>query len=120
MTDFKYEAQAKRGEPMPDGLDWSEQGAYQAVALLTARYRLGSVTADQAKTEMGYIRKCFSKSIEQEKFIYKMAKLRLDIELALCAFNKDETLDNAKKMRDVLTGMHRLTDDERKALAALL
>lgn len=117
MQTFEHEAQAKRGEPMPDGLSWSEQGAYQATALLTARYKIGSLDAEQAKKEMLEIRNAYSKSVDREKYIYHVAQLWVDIELAAMQFNKDETVENARLMRDVIYGFKRLSGEQRNKMA---
>lgn len=42
---YSWENAAKRNQPMPDGLSSAEQRAFQSLALLTARYKLGGLRA---------------------------------------------------------------------------
>lgn len=116
MQSFKYEQQAKRNEPMPDGLNFVEQLVYQSIALLTSRYRLGQLDAEQAKREMLQIKKQYEKNADRDKYIEHCAQLWIDIELTACAFNKDETIENARQMRDVIYGQKRFAEEERNKL----
>lgn len=114
--EFKYEQQAKHNEPMPDGLNFVEQMTYQSIALLTSRYRIGQLDAEQAKREMLAIKKQYAQNADRDKYIAHCAQLWIDIELSACAFNKDETIENARAMRDVVYGQKRFAEEERNRL----
>lgn len=114
--DFKYEMQAKRNDPMPDNLDYVEQMTYQSIAFLARRYRLGQLDAEQAKREMTAIKKQYERNVDREKYIAHCAQLWIDIELAATAFNKNETIENARMLRDVIYGQRRFAEEERNRL----
>lgn len=90
-----YEKQAQRGDEMPSGLNYPDQLMYQALALLYARYRINSITRDQAAAEK-------KKLLEN----YRIYKLQWDMgdewtriikatELARAEYRKNRTLENA-------------------------
>ena len=51
MSSLPYEAQAARGEPMPEGLKFPDMVMYQALAALYGRYRMKTITRDRASFE---------------------------------------------------------------------
>lgn len=116
MSNFKYEMQAKRNEQMPDGLSLVDQAAYQSIAHLTSRYLLGQIDADGAKREMNIIKREYEKNQSREKYIFHCAQLWIDIELAATAFNKNETIENARQMRDIIYGQKRFAEEERNRM----
>ena len=113
MTDLPYEMEPKRGDPMPDGLTWAQRLCYQSVALLTARYRSGEVSADMAKREMLDIKNRYLDAVSRERYIQHCADLFRDIEYAAIMYNKERTLDAADEMRNVIYGLVRYTEEER-------
>lgn len=105
---YAWEAQAKRNAPMPDGLKQSEQLAYQALALLTARYRLGAVDAEQAKAERRQIDKQYVINSANEGFIKWVVDLRTRIEIAHDRYRLDPTAENAEQLSKVIDGFVRI------------
>ena len=112
---FAYELQAKRGEPMPDGLSLVEQAGYQAVANLTARYKAGAVTAEQAKAESMAIDKAVRDGLVRERYIKHTSDLWADVEYAAIQYRKEPTIEHANEVMDIIYGFLRYTEEERAA-----
>lgn len=90
-----FEAQAKAGEPMPDGLSESEIAVYQSIACLAARYRLGRVSAEQSQREMAQIRKAYDHAQIVKRETKHMADFWSSLGAALMRYGTDRTLENA-------------------------
>lgn len=114
---FPYEQEAKRGEPMPEGLGWAEQAGYQALANLTARYRAGAISAEQARTESAEIDRAVMNGYTHERYIKHVAELYRDIEWAAMQYKDNKTIENADRMLDVIYGFLRYSEEERAAHA---
>lgn len=113
---FLYEKQAKSGEPMPDGLTMPEQMYYQALALLSARYKFGAISAEDSVREKRLLEREYKNMLGKEKYISAAVTLWANIENASVAFAKDPTIENAYKMHEAVYGRvlaHREGDDER-------
>ena len=98
---------------MPDGLTWAERLCYQSVAMLTARYKAGDVTADRAQKEMRDIKNRYMDAVSRERYIQHCVDLFRDVEYAATKYNKERTLEAADEMRNVIYGLVRYTEEER-------
>ncbi len=107
MNRYTWENAAKRNQPMPDGLSSAEQRAFQSLALLTARYKLGGLTAEQAVKE----RKEIDRAYEHDAFCDKLndwhIRFTKNIELAHARYRKKRTIENANVLSDVIDGFIR-------------
>lgn len=99
-----YERAAMRGDPMPSGMEFPDQVMYQALSLLYARYRIGSVSRDQASSEK---RRMLA---EYENFLFRWhmgsrwANILKATEVAHTNYTKERTLENADALSAVLNG----------------
>jgi len=105
---YPWEKQAKMGEPMPDGLKQSEQLAYQALAYLTARYKLKKIDAEQAKAERKKIDQQYAINSANEGYIKWVTDLRTRIEIAHDRYRLDPTAENAELLSKVIDGFVRI------------
>ena len=104
---YSWEMLAKCNQPMPDGLSSAEQRAFQSLALLTARYKLGGLTAEQAVKE----RKEIDRAYEHDAYCGKLndwhIRLTKNIEIAHARYRKERTIENADILSDVIDGFVR-------------
>lgn len=105
---FPWENKAKRCEPMPDGLKQSEQLAYQSIALLAARYRLGGLSDEQAVADRKKIDQRYLIDAANEGYIQWTVELRKRIEIAQSKYRKERTIESADLLSDVLDGFVRI------------
>ena len=105
---YAWEADAKRNAPMPAGLSASEQLAYQSIAALVARWRMGAVTADQARKERKQIDQRYLIDKANEGYIQWTVELRKRIEIAQSKYRKERTIEAADLLSDVLDGFVRV------------
>ena len=105
---YAWEAQAKRNAPMPAGLSASEQLAYQSIAALVARFRMGVVSAEQAKKERKQIDQRLLIGKANEGYIKWTVELRKRIEIAQSNYRRERTVEAADRMSDVLDGFVRI------------
>ena len=103
-----WEADAKRNAPMPRGLSQSEQNAYQALALLTARYRAGYISAEAAKRERAEIDRAFLVRLAGDNANTWTVELRKRIEIAHAKYRKERTIEAANLLSDVIDGFVRV------------
>lgn len=100
-----YEKQAMRGDPMPNGLNYPNQLLYQALALLYARYRMGTVTREQAATE----KKSLLDNYRVYQFQWDMGDRWVEVikktELARSEYRKNRTLENADALVKCIDGI---------------
>lgn len=104
---FPWEADAKANKPMPAGLKASEQVAYQALAHLTARWRLGVVSSEQAIKERKQIDQRYLIDAANEGYIQWTVDVRRRVEMAVNRFRREPSIANANVMADVLDGFVR-------------
>ena len=104
---FPWENKAKRCEPMPDGLKQSEQLAYQSIALLAARYRLGGLSDEQAVADRKKIDQRYLIDAANEGYIQWTVDVRRRVEMAVNRFRREPSIANANVMADVLDGFVR-------------
>ena len=104
---FPWENKAKRCEPMPDGLKQSEQLAYQSIALLAARYRLGGLSDEQAVADRKKIDQRYLIDAANEGYIQWTVDVRRRVEIAVNQFRREPSIANANVMADVLDGFVR-------------
>lgn len=105
---FPWENKAKRCEPMPDGLKQSEQLAYQSIALLAARYRLGGLSDEQAIKDRKKIDQRYLIDAANEGYIQWTVDLRKRIEIAQSNYRRERTVEAADVLSDVLDGFVRV------------
>ena len=105
---FIWENKAKRCEPMPDGLKQSEQLAYQSIALLAARYRLGGLSDEQAIKDRKKIDQRYLIDAANEGYIKWVCDLRKRIEIAQSKYRLERTIEAADLLSDVLDGFVRV------------
>jgi len=105
---FPWENKAKRCEPMPDGLKQSEQLAYQSIALLAARYRLGGLSDEQAIKDRKKIDQRYLIDSANEGYIQWTVDLRKRIEVAQSKYRLERTIEAADLLSDVLDGFVRI------------
>lgn len=101
---FEYERQAKAGEPMPEGLTMAEQMYYQSLALLSARYRYGGISAEDSVKEKRLLEREYLNMKGKERYISASVMLWMDVESAATAFAKEQTMENAYKMYEAIYG----------------
>ncbi len=101
---FVYENEAKSGAPMPDGLTAAEQMYYQSLALLSARYRFGGISAEDSVKEKRLIEREYLNMKGKERYVSASVMLWADVESAAIAFAKDQTIENAYKMYEAIYG----------------
>ena len=102
-----WEKQAQRGDPMPDGLEYPDQVLYQALAHLYARYRMKTITREQASIE----KKKLLEEYELYKFWDGLEKEWVEIirltELARAEFRKNPTVENGWKLIQIIEGRNK-------------
>lgn len=101
---FPYENEAKSGAPMPDGLTAAEQMYYQSLALLSARFRFGNISAEDSIKEKKKLEQEFMNMKAKERYTSASVMLWLDVENAATAFAKGQTMENAYKMHEAIYG----------------
>ncbi len=104
MINFQYERQAKANEPMPEGLELIDQWCYQSISFLTARYRLGQISGDEAAREMKAIKKQYNEMAAEMKYVKHCTALWSNVEGAAMRFNDNPTIENAYEMRKAIYG----------------
>ena len=105
---FSWETSAKRNAPMPAGLPASEQLAYQSIAALVARYRMGAVSVEQAQKERKQIDQRSLIDSANEGSIKWTVDLRRRIDIAQSRYRKERTDEAADLLSDVLDGFVRI------------
>lgn len=113
MKPYPYDKQAKQQLPMPEGLTIVEQATYQAISFLAARYTLGKISSEQAVKEYKSIIHQYEQLSADERLIHHYAQLTKDIEIVSLRFKKEQTLEAANLMYDILYGFTRLTEKDR-------
>lgn len=108
---YSWENAAKRNQPMPDGLSSAEQRAFQSLALLTTRYKLGGLTAEQAVKERKEIDRAYEHDAYCEKLNDWHISLTKNIEIAHARYRKERTIEAADMLSDVIDGFVREVHD---------
>lgn len=107
--DFTWEKEAAMGMPMPDGLVTCEQHAFQAMALLYARFNAGNIPRERAADEKKQIKRQLELAYEDDNFrdnlCYRHEKLLRMTEATKTLCRKEPTPENATKLCDVLDGL---------------
>lgn len=92
MADYRFDWEpiAMRGEEMPDGLSLVEQLAFQTMAKLYGRYKLGLITREQGHIEKGKLVFCADRAVKADKAAHDLAAwhagLRKEVEGAQNAY----------------------------------
>lgn len=105
---YTWELSAKRNDPMPDGLSLTEQMAYQTLAELTARYKMGAVSAEQAKHERQELDRAFVIRLAGDNAAKWMTDFRAKIEIAHDRYRLNPTAENAEVLSKVIDGFVRI------------
>ena len=107
--DFMWEKEAAMGLPMPDGLTVCEQHAFQAMAILYARYNSGGIPREKAANEKKQIKRALELAYHDDNFrdnlCYHHEKLMKMTETAKTDCRKNPAPENAIKLCDVLDGL---------------
>lgn len=106
---FPYEKQAMRGEPMPKDLSLADQMAYQTLASMHSRFRIGAITREQGADEKKTLSYTYNRAVEQRErevnLLKYHAELNTRIEHAANAYAKNRTIENADLLYKALYGM---------------
>lgn len=105
---FPWETEAKKNAPMPPGLPQADQLAYQSIALLVGRYRMGLVSADQAVRERKEIDAAYVKATALDGYRQWTVRFHKGVQVAHSKYRKERTLENADLLSDVIDGFVRL------------
>lgn len=109
MIEFPWERDAMGGQPTPKGLPLTDQKAYQALASLYGRYRMGLIDRATGSIEKARILAEWDREKQIREAASKLAKwhakLRKEIEGAQNRYRKDRTLENADKLSRALDGI---------------
>lgn len=107
--ELPYERSAMHNEPMPEGLDLSDQLCYQALALLYARYHSGKITREQGEKEARMIRRKREENIKSNEFGEKCrensVRLWRNIEQSVMDYQKNRTTGSADKLLIAIYGV---------------
>lgn len=110
---YSWENAAKRNQPMPDGLSSAEQRAFQSLSLLTARYKLGGLTAEQAVKERKEIDRAYEHDAYCDRLNDWHIRLKKNIELAHARYRKERTIEAADLLSDVIDWFVRELNENR-------
>ena len=110
MKRYTWESAAKAGLPMPSGLCQSEIRAFQAMALLAKRYKLGAINEENAKRERAEIDRAYSSDSGADAANAWVVGLRKRIEIEHSRYRKERTLEAADRLSDVIDGFLREID----------
>lgn len=113
--EFPYELQAKRGEPMPNGLDWLDQQMYIALRYLYASVRHGFISMETGKAEKAKLSGQYIRTRGNDEFGRKWVKHTSEmykaIELAVNTYSRNKTIENADRVIDAVYGFVRTGED---------
>lgn len=109
--EYIWEQQAKRNDPMPDGLSGAEIKAYQSLSHLAARYKLGAINGENAKRERKEIDRAFASDSGAAAANAWVVGLRKRIEIAHSRYRKERTIEAADRLSDVIDGFIREVDE---------
>lgn len=109
MIEFPLEREAMEGQPTQKNLSLTDQKAYQALASLYGRYRMGLIDRAAGNTEKARILAEWDMEKRIDQSALELAKwhskLRKEIEGAQNHYRKDRTLENADKLSRTLDGI---------------
>lgn len=112
---FPYEAQASKGEEMPDGLDYPDKVTFLCFRMLYAQLRQGVIDRDTAIREKRKI----MREYESYKYVERMGEewvnVIKDTEAARAEYRKCRTLENADKLLFAIEGRNYTTQAGVKA-----
>lgn len=109
MIEFQWEREAMAGNPTPKNLSLTDQKAYQALASLYGRYRMGLIDRPAGSIEKSRILSEWNKEKRMDEMTFDLAKwhikLREKIGGAQSCYRKERTLENANKLSRILDGI---------------
>lgn len=112
--EFKYERQAMKNEPMPDGLKQHEQMAYLALRNIYNAYYAEKLSKEQAGEEKRKVLAEYDNAKKQYELEMKSYKYRARQTLMtanlVSEFNKNPSIETAQKLCNVLDGIERAMD----------
>lgn len=106
-----------KGEPMPEGLSLAEQCAFQTMAGLYARFRLRAIDREAGHREKLMILRTLEERKKTDNFAKRLndhhAQVIKGTELALSAYMREPSIENADKMVVAFHGfLGRLSKEE--------
>lgn len=104
-TELNYERAAMNGEPMPDGRVFPDQCMFQALAALYTRYRLKSITREQASDEKRRLMREYATFGYRWKLGEHYAEIIKRTETARAAYRQNRTIDAADKLLAAIDGI---------------
>lgn len=105
--ELPYERQAMRGEPMPSGLNISDQSMYQGLVRLYERFLDGKITRDQAGVEKREMVRALEKAKQSESLSLHSANFFKTVEWYAADYQKNRTLEAADRLVDAVNGFLR-------------
>ena len=106
---YEWESAAVRGDSMPDGLPVEEQLAFQAMALLYARFWLNQISREKGSAEKGkivYQTELLKRKLQtKEQLVKRSAEFFLQVEKAANQYAEDRTPENAENLWLTVSGL---------------
>lgn len=103
----KYEQDAIRGEPPPEGLDSADRLYYMQLVYLYKIYRQGIWTREQSKAEKQRLLRERAVNKLHIKLLEETVRMRNSSNTALSAFYRDKTVENAQTVFDIWEGFRK-------------
>lgn len=100
-----FEKAAQKGEPMPKGLNASEQLAFLSLRNLYYRYYAKQISVEDAKAEKREIVAALSKNQHHEELMKKTSALWFRIDQAAVNYAKEPTIENAEVFYATVYGL---------------
>lgn len=108
---IEIEKAAMRGEPLPKGLNGSEQLAYLSMRNLYERYKCKQISSEEAKVEKQIILNTLANNKTHEKLLEYTREMWLNIDMASNKYAKNPTIENADAF---YAAVYKLPKDWRK------
>lgn len=108
---------AMTGAPMPDGLEMPEQMLYQALANLYGRFRANWTNKETATNEKRKIADAYHWYKKDFETSYSWIWILHNVELAVSAYRKDPTPENALALCEVMEGRKKDLGEAENAIA---
>jgi len=106
---FEYEEQAKRHEPVPEGMSLFDEGGYRILSDIYALYQKGTITREQAIDQKRKLKARALKEIQLDNFrdntAYEREKILRLSEQARAKARKDPTEENCLALVDTIDGI---------------
>lgn len=100
-----YERLAMKNEPIPDGLDLTDQKMYLSLAILYLRYHAGRVSRETAAEEKKKLMRSYLAEKKEVERVRQIACLWKRIEIPAREYVFDSTKENADKFYAAVYGL---------------